>query len=353
MAEREYVGSNHVHTRFSDGHTPAETILRIAGEAGLDFLVITDHNRDTCRAAGLTGWRGDLLSISAPEIGGFGQPHFISFALRDIDALTGLSSADALAAAHGQGATNIIAHPHPAHIRFYRTPPVGWGDIGCTAFDGLEIWSYMHDVCHELIPWRLHRLWRAHESLVTGPRPETLSLWDTLCRSRRVAAVCGLDNHARYVPLLGETLPHEALFRLLRMHVICPELPADGAQAEASLATAMAEGMGFVAMDGWGDATGFRLAASEPGGGCLGFGQEAAYGPGWTLTVTSPLAADLSLLRDGRPVATRTKADRLEFAVDAPGVYRAEARLDGRPWVFTNPIYLRSRGPAEPEAGQE
>jgi hypothetical protein len=32
----------------------------------------------------------------------------------------------------------------------------------------------------------------------------------------------------------------------------------------------------------------------------------------------------------------------LEFRADAPGAYRVEARLGGKPWVYTNPIYLRS-----------
>jgi hypothetical protein len=34
----------------------------------------------------------------------------------------------------------------------------------------------------------------------------------------------------------------------------------------------------------------------------------------------------------------------LELAVEAPGVYRVEAWLGDRPWVFTNPIYLRDEG---------
>jgi len=355
MTDREYVGCIHVHSSFSDGHTPAGRILEIAAAVGLDFVVISDHDRDAVRDAGLTGWRGGLLSVSAPEVGARGRAHFLAFGLRDPAALKGQTAVEAIEAAQRQGARNFVAHPHPARMRAYLAAPGGWNAWDCSAFCGLEIWSYMHDVCHKVIPWRLHRLWRSHESLVRGPRPETLRQWDALCAGRRVAAIGGLDNHARYLPLVGEILPHEELFRLQRTHVVCGPLPADGDAAEIALAEAMAQGQAFVAMDGWADAAGFRLRVDGPDT-ALGFGQEAPWRPGLRLTVNSPVAADLAVLRDGAPIATREKCDRLELAVEAPGVYRVEARLGDRPWVFTNPIYLRGEGRSRPRAdepGQE
>jgi hypothetical protein len=75
--------------------------------------------------------------------------------------------------------------------------------------------------------------------------------------------------------------------------------------------------------------------------GRLGFGQEAAYEPGWRLGITLPRDADVTILRDGAAVASREKTSTMELAIEAPGVYRAEVRLEGRPWIFGNPIYLR------------
>jgi hypothetical protein len=46
----------------------------------------------------------------------------------------------------------------------------------------------------------------------------------------------------------------------------------------------------------------------------------------------------------GRAIAER-RGDRLEHDVAMPGVYRVEAWLEvggeERPWIFTNPIYVR------------
>jgi predicted metal-dependent phosphoesterase TrpH len=40
----EYVGNLHTHTRYSDGHGSHEDIALAAIEAGLDFVIVTDHN---------------------------------------------------------------------------------------------------------------------------------------------------------------------------------------------------------------------------------------------------------------------------------------------------------------------
>lgn len=340
MADREYIGCIHVHSTYSDGASTVPEIVAIASQEGLDYLVVADHRSDGCRESGQTGWHGPLLCLSAPEIGLRGDPHFLVFCPQDIQSLEPLSPGEALAAAAQRGGLTILAHPHPAELKVYKRPPVGWTNLDSYVFDGIEIWSYLHDICHKLNPWRLARFWRNHQSLVRGPRPETLRLWDDLCRWRCVAGIGALDNHATRLPLVGPTLPHGDLFRLFRTHVFCEKLPDDGDTAERALARALASGRAFAAMDGWGDATGFRLRAEGPNLS-LGFGDETAFAGGARLVVTSPRSAELTVLRDGEVIERKPEARALALPLDRPGVYRVEARLAGRPWVFTNPIYLR------------
>ena len=130
---------------------------------------------------------------------------------------------------------------------------------------------------------------------------------------------------------------------MARTHVICPEWPRDDLLAAEALTAALAEGRGFVALDGWGDAHGFSFEALRAHS-ALTFGQEAAFAAGGTLRVRSPLEAELKIVRDGTVVAAADGARNLETPADAPGVYRVEARRAGKPWVFTNPIYLRPAG---------
>jgi hypothetical protein len=56
--------------------------------------------------------------------------------------------------------------------------------------------------------------------------------------------------------------------------------------------------------------------------------------------VRLPQAADLTLVRGGTPLS-QTHAAHADIDVAQPGVYRVEARIDGRLWLLSNPVYLR------------
>jgi hypothetical protein len=53
-----------------------------------------------------------------------------------------------------------------------------------------------------------------------------------------------------------------------------------------------------------------------------------------------PAAAEIVVVRDGAPLR-RVHGDALDVEIEHPGVYRIEARIDGRLWLLSNPIHLR------------
>jgi hypothetical protein len=56
--------------------------------------------------------------------------------------------------------------------------------------------------------------------------------------------------------------------------------------------------------------------------------------------IKSPHHATIKLLHNGK-ILKESDGDSLEFASAEKGVYRVEAYIETRPWVFTNPIYVR------------
>ena len=48
----EYVGNLHMHTPYSDGELYHDDIAQAALAAGLDFIVVTDHNVRVCGPEG-------------------------------------------------------------------------------------------------------------------------------------------------------------------------------------------------------------------------------------------------------------------------------------------------------------
>jgi hypothetical protein len=84
-------------------------------------------------------------------------------------------------------------------------------------------------------------------------------------------------------------------------------------------------------------------------------GDQVPWRQGARIVTELSLPAQVRLLRDGVEVTTapptRTgdgpaqRTNRFEHVADAPGVYRIEAwvEIGGelRPWIYSNPIYLR------------
>jgi len=130
--------------------------------------------------------------------------------------------------------------------------------------------------------------------------------------------------------------PYYRSFRNVTTHILAPEL------TESAIRSALQQGHAFVSHDWMCDATGFSFLLSSTVQTLMG--DEARYAEGQKLLARFPVGCHIRLLRNGKVVA-EPESDRLEHALDGPGVYRVEGwlKLDGehRPWVYSNPIYLR------------
>ncbi len=71
-------GAIHVHTTFSDGAAGVEEVAAAAVEAGIDFLVVTDHNPMRPEQRPDDGWYGSVFVIFAEEIS-TDQGHLLAF----------------------------------------------------------------------------------------------------------------------------------------------------------------------------------------------------------------------------------------------------------------------------------
>lgn len=127
--------------------------------------------------------------------------------------------------------------------------------------------------------------------------------------------------------------PYERSFRNVATHVLAAEL------TEPALRAALKAGRAYVSHDWLCDATGFAFNA-----GNAGMGDEIQAATGVTLRASAPLPCRWALFRNGELIKSSEGAD-LVYETDQPGAYRVEAALecagDLRPWIYSNPIYLR------------
>ena len=86
-------------------------------------------------------------------------------------------------------------------------------------------------------------------------------------------------------------------------------------------------------------AHGARVWAEGPDGAVVPMGGESPASRS-LLRVRLPETADVRVVRDGTSLH-EARASGLDVEIGARGVYRIEARIDGRLWLLSNPVHLR------------
>jgi len=335
----EYRGAIHIHSTYSDGSGSIPAILNAASQTDLDFLIATDHNSLEARVHGWEGWHGNQLLIVGDEVSSRrGHCLAIGTAQR-VNHWQPLQQI--VTDIHRQKALSFIAHPHGCYKPLLKTINHSWRDWSVDNFTGLELWSYMFDWIRD---FRYYRFWGHYfhpDRYIRGPHENTLEIWDRICRTRRCVAIGGIDAHARkYLPLPFTVFPYKDAFSTLRTHVLLSEAFSGNAKPDINhVKHALKIGRCFIGYDGLSDTTGTCFQSSD---GAVQMGDEIPFDKPLDLEIHLPTAAEITIVYNGHPQHT-VSTDHFAFCARSPGVYRAEVRLYNRPWIFTNPIYMRAK----------
>ncbi len=344
----EYIGNVHLHTVHSDGHATHEQIVAMAAQAGLDFVIPTDHN---VYVAGMDGWYGDTLMLIGEEIHDVRRKpeanHYLVFNVGQELAQYAPDPQALIDAVNERGGLGFLAHPFERTSKYAGEPEINWESWDVSGFTGLSIWNYMSEFKSHVhtLPATLLAVY-VPSAVITGPYPETLQKWDQLLEERPTPALCASDAHGTTYhlgPLQRVVLPYAHLFRALNMHLLTREpLSRQLAHDAALLYEALGQGRGFVAYDGIASARGFRFGARS-GAIDATMGEEIPLRGQVAFEVVAPLPCDIHLRCNGKVVA-QTHGTKLAFRSEVPGVYRVEAYrrhwLKRRGWIFTNPLYV-------------
>lgn len=343
-------GNVHIHTTLSDGTLDHDELARIADEAGLDFVIVTDHN---VYRPGLDGWRGDTLVLVGEEVHDPQREqqssHLLCFDIREDVSGHAADPQAAIDAVTAQGGFAFLAHPFERDVaEFLPEPNISWRDWDVEGYAGIELWNYMSEF-KSVLKNRAYGLLYAYLPTLSasGPYLETLAKWDELLRRRPVAALGGSDAHGtvyRLGPLERPVLPYDYLFRALNTHLLSTEpLSGDLEHDRRIIYGALRAGRGFLGYQQLGAVAGFSFWARSAGGEAI-MGEELLLRGRVELRAALPAPARLRLLRDGEVLA-QGYGDRLAWVGRRPGTYRFEAhrRYTGRwrSWILSNPIYVR------------
>ena len=334
---QEYKGVIHIHSRFSDGSAKWSELVRLALKLKLDYLIITDHN--TLRAKEKEGWyKNKTLLLVGQEITPV-KRHYLALGIERAIYPEEGNPQKYIDEVNKQGGLGFIVHPFYKGKRHLSVAGHPWDNIlEMDGFTGIELWSWMYDWVEPVNYFNLlyHFLFPA--KAITCPPSELLEIWDGLTLKRRVPAIAGLDVHGfKIFPGLSISIfSYEEIFRTLRTHILTPAFSYNLKEDRQRLYEALKQGNCWLANDYLAESTGFTFRTST---GRI-MGDEVKLKKGLHLEAKSPQSAHFCLIHKGKKIH-QTAGKSLDYPANEAGPYRLEIYLDHKPWIFTNPVYVR------------
>jgi hypothetical protein len=352
-AARRAVGVLHVHSSYSDGAGTVSEIVHAAAQAGLDFVVLTDHGDPEALSKEGEGYSEGVLLLVGSELS-TESGHLLALEIPDPVFRFGTDTAEALRDVDEMGGFSIAAHPTALRPNF------AWDGWELPGLSGIELFNFFTG-------WRRQSVPSLGQALVTYPFSATRGLavalewdplliekWNEMLSDRDLAAWVGLDAHGQLSLSDSVQIPwpgYREVFAMARNHLVLDEpLTGDAELDREAIYRALERGQGYVSFDGIADGGGFRFFA-EGASGEWPMGSHISANLVEELrlvaSVQAPDGSRLSVLRDGI-LLTETTEGALSLEIHEPGIYRAEVRLDtgfvpgGRdqPWIVSNPIFV-------------
>ncbi|MFM2032797.1 MAG: hypothetical protein RLZZ297_1562 [Chloroflexota bacterium] len=338
-------GALHIHTQHSDGSGDIAQVAAAAKAAGLEWIIITDH--DTLEGRNEQGYNSSVLTIIDQEITPF-HNHFLAFNLHQVISNT-LPPQRFIDETYDNGGFGVIAHPdEQAYNDFkglYR-----WDDWNINSptnlsgrSTGIELWNFMSDWGEHLTPNNKEILYAFPRRGLRGPTKATLEWWDALnIAGKRTFGVFGVDAHAFLRPSPFGRLPvfsYEWSFKTLVNYLWLPEkLPGNVNNALRMVYGALAQGRSYMVNRMDGALPAFEFIAFR--GAERWYAGDIATLRDGPITIKADLGADaaIRLIHNGQVIATGKKS--LLATVNGSGVYRIEAAKYATPWLLSNPIYI-------------
>jgi hypothetical protein len=348
----DYKGVIHVHTSLG-GHSNGTFAELISGAKAnqLDFVIMTEHPQagfDTA-AMTLSGSHDGVLFVNGNEVStANGDRLLLVPGAANASLMNSQSTQQIIDQQNASGGLAFVAYPSESQNWQSTTP------------NGVEVYNLFTNTKEaSRLGLFLDGLWsyRSYADLMFAnffSRPdENLKRWDQMANSskRKLVAIAGNDAHSNIGvslndesgnQLIGIKLdPYQRSFRAVRTHVL---IRKDKGLSRESLLEALSQGHCYISFDLFSDAGGFNFFVWHSD---KTMGDEVALNTQPRFVVQSPLPARLVLFKNGNAVDQKL-GTQAEFSPDGAGVYRVEAYLDslpapasGKPWVVSNPIYLR------------
>lgn len=353
-------GAFHVHTNRSDGGSSPNEIARAAKDAGLQFVIFTDHG-DGTRVPDPPRYRSGVLTFDGVEISTNGG-HYIAVGLTETPYPLGGEAYSVVEDVRRFGGFGVIAHPgSPKSSLAWRDPSL--------PVDGIE-WlngdsQWRDETMLRLLGSGLPYFFRPSETLATlFDRPNrTLQMWDEASLRHQTVGLAGHDAHGPVAVgiaeegsvSLGLGFPrYKEVFETFSLNLQLEQELVGQADVDAPLVlNALRAGRLFTVIDAIASGASFDFVV---------LGKTQRYSMGQTvpfddatemLASVSPLCgSEIVLMQNGRPIH-RAAGATLRYQISEPAVYRVEVFVNDpdtdatMPWIVGNTVRIGEKSEAQ------
>ena len=351
----EYIVNLHMHTPYSDGAKLHSEIAKSAINAGIDVVIVTDHNVwvDGPEKYYFENEKRVLLLVGEEVHNQARDPqksHLLIFgAQRELSHLAHKPQS-LIDEVNESGGLAFIAHPVDPPSETFGEPDLSWDDWDVQGYTGIELWNAMSEF-KSLLRNKLAAIYFAFnpKSIAHGPFKATLEKWDELLNEgKKVVAIGGSDAHemqGSLGPIKRTLFPYEFHFKAVNTHIQTPEpLCGDLETDRKMVLDALKRGRVFVGYDLPAPTRGFNFRAQGLNSKAA-MGEEISAKNGVTLQIRLPIRTEFQLLKNGEVIKSWNDRNSAAHITTEPGIYRVEAffeyRGKRRGWIFSNPIYVK------------
>ena len=345
-----YRGAIHIHTKHSDGTGDLMSVTRAAKSAGLDWIIITDHNYYDREEGIING----VYVIKAQEISPPQSNHYLAFGI-DKTIQPAENPSDYVNEVRSLGGFGFAAHPDEGYIinkdgaavpRKNSHHCIPWTDKNIVP-DGIEIWNWFSNWADNLDDSCILKMAYAYyfkHNIITNPSKLTLDWWDKLNNesSEIVPAIGGVDAHAlkfyKYV-IPVTVFPYKMCFSTITNIINLKEkLSEDFSTAKSQILSAIRQGRNMIAN--------LHISQKIPeiyvttSGNTYYCGEEIKADEKCCLHFETTDNMEICLIYNGKEIK-RYNTNSFIHPVTHSGKYRLEISYKGKGFLYTNPFNIK------------
>lgn len=334
------IGAIHIHSVYSDGTGNIDSISKAAKKAGLDWIIVTDHNSFEIQEGIYNG----IYVIKGEEISPKNENHYLALGINKY-IQPNANAKHNIEAVKLNGGFGFAAHPEESDCRRNSHQPIKWTNKNIIP-DGVEIWNWFSEWADNLDDGNIFSLIYSYlfkNKLVKSANSNVLFWWDSLnnASEKIVPAIGGIDAHALKIKdyIIPVTIfPYESMFKTI-VNVVTSdeEFKTDFFARKEQILEALKSGRNLI----------INRAVSKEIPVIKISNQKQAVTSGESinldnetlLNVQTKKKSSIKIFHNGKEIKS-VISNGIKMLLSEVGKYRVEIKFGERGFAYSNPIMV-------------